>query len=699
MPFVIETSFDALAAESRLRDANQAYHAQEEPVMIDADYDALKKALAQWYMQNPSLRPSNGVLDQVGAPVQAGVRKARHLVPMLSLGNAFDEEDLAAFFQTVDQEGTVGLYGELKLDGLSVSLLFEKGRLVRAATRGDGAVGEEVTRQLSRVRGVVHHLVGPQWDAHGAFEVRGEVCMQRAVFERMNESLAAQGKDTKSNPRNAAAGALRREIHTQGADLDLYVYQVVAPSGPVFARQSDAIAALEAAGFVGAPRRAYVTTQAEALAWYHAVEHERAALDVDIDGVVYKVDDTEHAMRLGARSTTPRWAIAHKFPPDRVWTRIRGIGIQVSRLGILAPVARLEPVMVGGVLVSNATLHNRDYIEGRDSQGRAIRNGVDIRIGDTVEVFRAGDVIPKVGGVDLAHRLDGSVPFAFPDTCPACGSAVLQEGSETRCTGKMLCPPQRLYSLTHAMARDALDADGVSEASLAEWVSWGWVSSLVDVLDLETHHGAGSADPLETRMGWGPVSASRAFGALRNARTTTLERAIYALGMPLVGRATARDIAAAFPTWQAWVEDVRQGGERLVAIPGIGPKAVEALGVFWNTPETYEPAAALFERLTLTNPLYSEGAAPSGPLAGWVVVFTGAFPGAGREEASERARRLGATVVGSVSKKTTVVVAGEKAGSKRAKAESLGVRVLEPQAWSDVVGHAEGGGVPVLPDA
>lgn len=696
---MIDTPLAALAAESRLRAANQAYHRGDEPVMTDEAYDALKQALVASYEGGVAVRPHASVLDEVGAPVAPTVRAARHTLPMLSLGNAFTDEDVEAFCQTVAKghEDGVDLFGELKLDGLSVALLFEGGCLVRAATRGDGAVGEDVTRQLSRVRNVVTTLSGPGWDDHPTFEVRGEVCMQRSVFEALNLRLIEQGEDTKSNPRNAAAGALRREVELEGAYLDLYVYQVVAPTGAVFDRQSDTIARLEEAGFVAAPRRAHLRSAAEAIAWYTAIAHERSTLPVDIDGVVYKVDSTAHALRLGSRSTTPRWAVAHKFPPDRVWTSIRAIGIQISRSGVLAPVARLEPVMVGGVMVANATLHNRDYIEGRDSAGRPIRNGVDIRVGDTVEVFRAGDVIPKVGGVDLALRPASSAPFVFPLHCPVCGSAVVQEGSEVRCTGKMACAPQRLYGLVHAFARDALDADGVSEAALAEWMAWGWVTSLADVLDLEDRHGPASADPLERRLGWGPVSAARAFGALRQARTTTLERALYALGMPLVGRSTARDIATAFPTWESWVEDVRMGGGVLLSIPGVGPKVVEALRVFWSDPSTADGATALLDRLVLTNPLYRPGGGQEGPFAGWVVVFTGAFPGAGREEASAQARTLGATVAGSVSKKTTVVVAGERAGTKRAKAESLGVRVLEPEGWSALVRLAQEGGIPTLP--
>lgn len=698
MPVEAIASLEAAqAAEALLARADKAYHGGLEPVMIDADYDAWKAALRAAYAAQPSWRPSTSVLDAVGASVEPGSRTARHMIPMLSLANAFDDEDVEAFAKAV---GGAALHGELKLDGLSLSLTYERGVLVRAATRGDGEVGEDVTSRLERIHGVPARLSGAPWDAWPLFEIRGEVCMRRDAFARLNAALEAEGRPVLSNPRNAAAGALRRDDAHPLTRLDFFVYQAVGPEGPCFGKQSEALAACVSAGFVAAPETAALSGVEEALAWYRSIQMRRAELPVDIDGVVYKVDDAAIARSLGARSTAPRWAVAHKFPPDRVWTRVLGIDLQVGRTGMLAPVARLEPVMVGGVVVSNATLHNRAYIEGRDGQGAAIRGGADIRVGDLVEVFRAGDVIPRVGGVDLSARPAVSVPFVFPDRCPACGGEAVVESIEARCTNRFGCGPQRLAALVHACARDALDADGVSEAALAEWQAWGWVRGLADLFDLETSHGPSAPDPLEARLGWGGVSAARAFAALRKARTTTADRALFALGIPLVGKTTSRDIMARFPTFGDMVVAARTRAPSLAEVPGVGPKVLDALEAFWTDPKTCLDAQRFVDRLNLSNPLHQATQAGPGPLSGWTLVFTGALPGAGRDEAAARARALGAQVSGAVSAKTTALVAGEGGGSKRTKAEGLGVPVLDAAAWADVVGKAEAGlAVPPPPRA
>jgi len=347
--------------------------------------------------------------------------------------------------------------------------------------------------------------------------------------------------------------------------------------------------------------------------------------------------------------------------------------------------------MVGGVVVSNATLHNRAYIEGRDSSGNPIRGGVDVRVGDRVEVFRAGDVIPRIGEVDVAARPHGAVPFVFPVRCPACGERVVLESIEAWCPNGVGCGPQVLGALVHACGREALDADGVSEAALAEWLSLGWVSNLADLFALEARHGAGSPEPLAARLGWGEVSAARAFAALRRARTTTLDRLLLALGIPLVGKTTARDLAAVFATLSDLAAAARARSDALAAVPGVGPKVIDALELFWVDPRTRALWEALEGVLTVSNPLYAKAAAGPGPLAGWTVVFTGALPGAGREAAAEEARALGASVAGSVSKKTTALIVGEGGGSKKTKAEAMGVRTLEPADWFDVVARARAG--------
>ena len=690
---MIDSRSAAAAAELRLRMANEAYFSQEKPIMIDADYDDLKIALANFYKSDPQSQPVDSVLEAVGAPIAAGARQARHLVSMLSLGNAFTSEQVENFCASL---GEASLYGELKLDGLSLSLRYEGGLLVRAATRGDGMVGEDVTRRLGRVRGIARQLDGEVWG--DVVEIRGEVCMHRDVFAQLNSLMTDK---VFSNPRNAAAGVLRRDADMEGAVLDFYVYQVVGPDGFLFDSQSQALATLEAQGFKPAPLHTHLADAQAALEWYEMVGGQRADLPVDIDGVVYKVDRTDIAKKMGARSTAPRWAIAHKFPADKAWTRVRAIDIQIGRTGILAPVARLDPIMVGGVLVGNATLHNRAYIEGRDSVGNPIRGGADIRVGDLVEVFRAGDVIPKIGQVDLAKRPQTSVPFVFPTCCPSCGGTLLAEAVEVRCVQGPACPPQRLYAFVHALGRDALDADGVSEAALSQWIEWGWVRSLADVLDLEANHGPGSFDPLSERLGWGEVSAARAFGALRQARTTTLDRALYALGISLVGRATARDLAGVFAHWGDLVADALAGGPRMSTVPGVGPKAVAAMEAFWSNPDTHDRAMDVLAMLDISNPLFraSSQNQTSAPFSGWTVVFTGTFPGTPREVVAAQARDLGANVAGSVSQKTDVVVAGEKAGTKKAKAQSLGVAVVDPEEWLGLVAQALAGETPPKPAA
>jgi DNA ligase (NAD+) len=675
----------ALEAEARLGEADRAYHGGLEPVVTDDVYDALKRALRAAYTANPAWRPPVSVLDSVGAPVAQGARTARHIRPMLSLANAFTDEDVIDFSRSV---GGAALHGELKLDGLSLALRYEDGVLVRAATRGDGETGEDVTDRLGRVRGVVRHV---PFAVGRVLEVRGEVCMRRDTFAALNLALEADGRDKMSNPRNAAAGTLRRDDAHPLAVLDFYAYQVVDAEGAVFDSQSSALQACRACGFATAPQARALASAQEALDWYAEVGRLRAELPVDIDGVVYKVDSSADAARLGFRSTAPRWAVAHKFPPDRVWTRIRAIDLQVGRTGVLAPVARLEPVMVGGVVVSNATLHNRAYIEGRDSAGNPIRGGHDVRVGDRVEVFRAGDVIPRIGAVDVSARPSSSVAFVFPPCCPACGGPVVVESIEARCPNNVGCGPQVLAALVHACGREALDADGVSEAALAEWLAWGWVSHLADLFTLEARHGLGSAEPLSARLGWGEVSAARAFAALRKARTTTLDRLILALGIPLVGKTTARDLASVFPSLSDLAMAARLRSEALASVPGVGPKVIDALEAFWVAPRTRALGEALESVLSVSNPLHAKAASGPGPLAGWTVVFTGALPGAGREAAAEEARSLGALVAGSVSKKTTALIVGEGGGSKRTKAEAMGVRALEPAAWFDLVARARAG--------
>lgn len=673
--------------EDKLRAANEAYYMGESPIMTDAEFDALKRKLESVYEQAGE-RPAGSVLDEVGAPAPEGVKKHKHAVPMLSLSNAFDEADVQGFWKQVSADENSPVFVELKLDGLSLSLTYVDRALVRATTRGDGEVGEDMTSRVDRLADLPHVL--NEDFPMGLLEIRGEVCLTHDGFLQVNAERERAGRTIFSNPRNAAAGLFRRD-ERETVMLDFFAYQVAGPDTPYFPSQSAAMRSLSRSGFQVSPLHAVLFTSEDAMTWYEDVSRQRSTLPVDIDGIVYKLDDSARSRQLGQRSTSPRWAIAHKFPPDRVWTKILGIDIQVGRTGTLAPVARLEPVTVGGVVVSNATLHNKDYIEGRDSFGKPIRDGVDIRVGDWVEVYRSGDVIPRIGSVDISKRSAESKTYAFPSTCPACSSPVMREPGEAaiKCTGSWQCPPQKLRAMVYAFSRDALNVDGVSESSLAQWVEWGWIDTPADVFALEDRYGHSHPVSLSRQHGWGKASAQKAFDALRVARKARLDRAIVALGMPFVGKASARLFAQKFSTFQEFRMAASTGSPELLEIEGVGEKMVEALKVFWSDADNAASADALIDCLEIENPLAVVG--DDLPLTDWTVVFTGKIPGLGRDAVSEAARALGANVSGSVSSKTTVLVAGEGGGSKLTKAEKAGVAVWSPEQWEEVIAKVQAG--------
>lgn len=671
---------DFINWEEQLNKANLAYHRGEEPIMTDADYDGLKQSLRSFYDSNPGLRPAVSVLDVVGAPVDAGAVKHKHARPMLSLSNAFERSDVQDFWDLVSSDMTKSVWAELKLDGLSLSLTFQDGVLTRATTRGDGEVGEDVTHRLSRVRDVPKRL--PDDFFTQTCEIRGEVCMLHDEFQRINAFLLKNSKPVLSNPRNAAAGMMRRDVTIENAQLNFFAYQVLPLDVDTAAcvSQEYVVSSLQLAGFQTSPQAKLLRSVDEAMSWYDEIVHLRPGLSVDIDGIVYKLNDVISAQKLGMRSTNPRWAIAHKFPPDRVWTTINEIDIQVGRTGTLAPVARLEPVTVGGVVVSNATLHNKAYIEGRDSFGKPIRGGVDLRVGDWVEVYRSGDVIPRIGSVDVSRRSADSKPFVFPHSCPACYGKVIQIEGEVsiKCEEKFSCPPQKLQSLVYAFSREALNADGVSEAALKQWLEWGWVSVPGDVFRLEVNHGVGAADSLDGKMGWGKTSAQKAFRSISKARDVQLDKYLVSLGMPFVGRAAARKFAQQFETLNEFVRACQE--DRLLDVEGIGPKMSQGLIEFWSNPKTANPARDLFQELNVRNDLFVSSQDVL-PLTGQTIVFTGSLASMTRNEASEQAEGLGAKVSGSVSKNTSLVVAGPGAGSKEKKARSLGVEVISEEEW------------------
>ncbi|UMA63562.1 NAD-dependent DNA ligase LigA [Roseivivax marinus] len=678
--------------------ANTAYHTEDAPEITDAEYDRLKRRNAAIEARFPGLVRDDSPSQQVGAAPAEGFEKVTHAVRMLSLGNAFDAEEVTEFDRRIRRylnhaDDAKLLYtAEPKIDGLSLTLRYEGGRLVTAATRGDGAVGENVTANARTIDDVPERLEG----APDVLEVRGEVYMSHADFAALNERQSARGGKTFANPRNAAAGSLRQldvEI-TRARPLRFFAYAWGEVSAPLADSQMKAIERLAALGFSTNPLTRLCDGPDEMLAHYATIEEQRATLGYDIDGVVYKVNDLALQARLGFRSTTPRWAIAHKFPAELAWTHLEAIEIQVGRTGALSPVARLTPVTVGGVVVSNATLHNEDYIAGRDSAGQPIREGRDIRVGDWVQVYRAGDVIPKIADVDLFKRPDDAAPYSFPTTCPECGSdAIREEGdSVRRCTGGLVCPAQQVEKLKHFVSRAAFDIDGLGAKQVEQFYRDEWIAEPADIFRLEARYGSGPRQ-LKNREGWGDRSAKNLFAAIDARRKIPLGRLIFGLGIRHVGEVNAMLLARHYGTWEAFDEAMRAAEplegpawDDLIGIDGVGEVLARALVSTVNQPAergSIERLLAEIEVEAAERPK-TEGS----PVAGKTVVFTGTLEKMTRAEAKARAEALGAKVSGSVSARTDIVVAGPGAGSKEKKARELGVEVLDEDAWLDLISGA-----------
>ena len=697
-------ALDEAAAEKELAwlaavlgDANTAYHRDDAPTLSDAEYDRLKRRNAEVEAVFPHLKRSDSPSDQVGGAVADGFGKVKHAQRMLSLGNAFDDDEVAEFdsrirkYLGLDDAAALTYTAEPKIDGLSLSLRYEAGQLVQAATRGDGSVGENVTTNAMTIADIPQSLQG----APETLEVRGEVYMSHADFAALNTRQAEAGGKTFANPRNAAAGSLRQldAAITKARPLRFFAYAWGVLSEPLSETQSGAIARLASLGFVTNDLTATCDGPDAMLAHYRKIESQRATLGYDIDGVVYKVDDLELQRRLGFRSTTPRWAVAHKFPAELAWTRLEAIDIQVGRTGALSPVARLQPVTVGGVVVSNATLHNEDYIAGRGGDGAPIREGRDIRVGDWVEVYRAGDVIPKIKDVDLKRRPDDAVPFVFPETCPECGSAAMREEGDAvhRCTGGLICPAQAVEKLKHFVSRAAFDIEGLGAKQVEQFYADGWIKTPADIFTLRARYGAG-LQQLKNREGWGEKSAANLFDAIDDKRQIPLHKLIFSLGIRHVGESAASTLATHYTSWGAFeaaMTDATVGEgpiwDDLIGIDGVG--AVMAGSVVTALQQEAERASidALVAHLTVED---AEAVATDSPVAGKTVVFTGTLEQMTRAEAKARAEALGAKVSGSVSAKTDILVAGPGAGSKAAKAEALGVETLDEAAWLALIGDA-----------
>lgn len=684
--------------------ADVAYHQDDAPIMDDAAYDALRRRLVEIEEVFPELKEAGSVSEKVGARPSGRFAKIRHRVPMLSLNNAFSDEEIGEFVQRV--RGFLGLKGdegpaftaEPKIDGLSLSLRYEDGKLVSAATRGDGEEGEDVTANARTIAEIPQELAGA--DVPATAEVRGEVYLGHVDFAAINERQREKGLPEFANPRNAAAGSLRQLDVSITASRPLRFFAYAWGEMPVkpAATQFEVVQAFGRWGFRTNPLMVRCESVDELLARYRLIESQRATLGYDIDGVVYKVDDLTLQERLGFVSRAPRWALAHKFPAELATTILENIEIQVGRTGALSPVARLRPVTVGGVVVTNATLHNEDYIRGFDSKGLPIRDGSDIRVGDTVTVKRAGDVIPRVESVDVSKRPPDSKPYEFPTVCPACGSHAVREhnprtGKEDavrRCTGGLICPAQSVERLKHFVSRDALDIDGLGEKQIEFFFSDPDlpVREPADIFSLAQRDEA-NFKKLKDKEGFGSVSVRKLFDAIEAARTPALNRFIFGLGIRHVGETNARLLARNYGSFGALREAVVAAVEPLSpqrlaldAIDGVGPTVVEALVQFFGEPHNQELLDRLLAEVT---PQPMEAVVSASPVAGQTVVFTGALERMTRDEAKAMAERLGAKVAGSVSSKTDLVVAGPGAGSKLKDAQKHGVKVIDEAGWFDLI--------------
>ena len=679
-----------------LATANKQYHTDDAPEISDAEYDRLKRRNADIEAAFPDLKRANSPSDQVGAPVSESFTKITHAVRMLSLGNAFDDADVADFDARIRKflgtDSKLFYTAEPKIDGLSLSLRYEYGRLIHAVTRGDGEVGENVTNNARTISDIPQTIQ----NAPEVMEIRGEVYMSHADFNALNKRQVEKGDKVFANPRNAAAGSLRQlnaQI-TASRPLRFFAYAWGELSRPLASTQTGAIAWLKEMGFSTNPLMKTCDGPKALIEQYAKIEDQRATLGYDIDGVVYKVDDLSLQSRLGFRATTPRWAIAHKFPAEIAHTRIVAIEIQVGRTGALSPVARLLPVTVGGVVVSNATLHNEDYIKGIDSKGNAIREGRDIRAGDWVEVYRAGDVIPKIRDVDLSKRPDDSQAYVFPNICPECGSPAVREDGDSvaRCTGGIICPAQAVEKLKHFVSRGAFDIEGLGAKQIEMFFDDESlpIKQPADIFTLETRD-AENLTKLKNRDGWGDKSATNLFAAINEKREIPLNKLIYALGIRHVGDTSASLLANNYGSWPVFIsamdaakDHTGEAWEMLNAIDGVGSVMATALVDTFHGHDTRFAIDQLGAQLDVQDMAVRDTSDSS--IVGKIVVFTGSLVLMTRAEAKARAENLGAKVSGSVSKKTDYVVAGPGAGSKAKKAEELGVTVLSEAEWLALIG-------------
>ncbi|MGV3575705.1 MAG: NAD-dependent DNA ligase LigA [Devosia sp.] len=708
--------------------ADIAYHQNDAPEITDAEYDALRIRNAELEEVFPELVRTDTPTGRVGAAPADGFAKVRHAVPMLSLAKAYTDEDVVDFlergrrFFKQDEALEIAFTAEPKIDGLSASLLYEDGVFVRGATRGDGTVGEDITANLRTIKDIPEKLKGSGWPK--SIEIRGEVYMTYAEFQALKERSAAAGGQDYVNPRNTAAGSLRQKDPsvTASRNLKFFAYAWGATSEDPAPTQFEAVQKFAEWGFAISPLMQRAKSVEELIAQYHHIEELRSSLGYDIDGVVYKVDQLELQRRWGFVTGEPRWAVAHKFPAEQAMTVVKRIDIQVGRTGTLAPVARLEPVTVGGVVVENVTLHNEDYIKGIDSNGLPIRGDepIDIRVGDTVVIQRAGDVIPRIVRVVLEKRPADVQPYVFPDTCPVCGSPAVREVNEKtgkedsrrRCTGELICPAQAVEGLRHFVSRGALDIEGLGAENIDTFFNAGLIRTTADIFTLKDRRAEvqrALAERREEQAKAREVASGKTrknvrgvedrnyegldklFAAIDARREPELDRFIFALGIRHIGATTGSVLARTFGS----IQKLEEAGKEMVAAEdpmsvfpstdGIGGTVVEALVTFFGNQRNVDALDALLAQVTPKD--YVVTISADSQIAGKTVVFTGTLEKMSRSEAKAMAERLGAKVAGSVSAKTDILVAGPGAGSKLKTAQEHGVEVITEDEWFARVGR------------
>ncbi|MBZ9883919.1 NAD-dependent DNA ligase LigA [Mesorhizobium sp. CA10] len=713
-----------LAAE--IAEHDRRYHTEDAPTITDAEYDALRRRNLAIEERFPDLVREDSPTRRVGAPPAEGFTKVRHAVPMLSLAKAYTDQDVADFiergrrFFDRDKELDIAFTAEPKIDGLSASLRYENGVFVQGATRGDGTVGEDITANLKTIADIPKKLQGSGWPE--IIEIRGEVYMTYAEFEALKQRSAAVGGQDYVNPRNTAAGSLRQKDPsvTASRNLKFFAYAWGYTTADPAPTQFDSVQKFKEWGFKVSPLMVRAKSIDDLIAHYHRIEEQRSSLGYDIDGVVYKVDQLELQRRWGFVTGEPRWAVAHKFPAEQAMTTVERIDIQVGRTGTLAPVARLAPVTVGGVVVENVTLHNEDYIKGFDSNGQPIRDGIDVRIGDTVVIQRAGDVIPQIVSVVIDKRPAGAVPYEFPHTCPVCGSPATREinektgkeDSRRRCTGEMICAAQAVERLRHFVSRGALDIEGLGAENIDLFFNSGLVKTAADIFTLKDRRPAVTRALAERREEQARLreeasgkarknvrsveernyeGLDKLFSAIDARREPELDRFIFALGIRHIGETTAAVLARQFSTIEELIrigkETAKAGDPHSVfpSINGIGDTVINALRDFFGNERNDDVLDALLAQVH-PKPYVMEISAGS-EVSGKTVVFTGSLEKMTRSEAKAMAERLGAKVAGSVSAKTDLVVAGPGAGSKLKVASDLGIEVIDEDTWLQRIGR------------